>query len=349
MKNKILLYGATGYTGRLIIEELLKRNIKPILGGRNTEQLNLLSKKYALENVVFELNDTHRIKSALQPCKAVIHAAGPFIHTYKNMLQACLESGTHYLDITGEYQVFEACTAKNIEAKNANVMVMPGVGFDVVPSDCLANHLHSWMPDATSLYLAFAALKGGFSRGTAKTMVENLGNGVMRRKDGNLTEERPGYEVREINFGPFTATAAAISWGDISTAYFSTKIPNITVYMAMPKPLIQQMKRSHYFNWFFRLPWIKSFLKKLIDKRKPGPDEQQRNTGKSYFWGCVENEKKERKELRLETPEGYRLTAITSALIADKVLHDQIAIGYQTPASAYGKNLILEVENCKFF
>jgi short subunit dehydrogenase-like uncharacterized protein len=349
MKNEILLYGATGYTGKLIIEALLARKIKPILAGRNANALRILGEKYSLPTAVFDLSELEKIKNALTNCKAVIHAAGPFIHTYQNMLQACIATQTNYLDITGEYQVFEGCAAKNKEATNANIMVMPGVGFDVVPSDCLANALKAKMPDAQNLSLAFAALKGGFSRGTAKTMVENLGDGGMIRSNNKLLPVKAAFDVKEIDFGAFKSTAVTIAWGDISTAFFSTKIPNIKVYMAAPPALIKQMKRSNYLSWFFKLSFVKSFLKKQIDKRKPGPDERQREEGRSFFWGCVENTKGEKIEMRLQTPEGYKLTALTTALIAQKVLNNELVVGYQTPASAYGKDLILEIDNCKFF
>lgn len=349
MKNNIMLYGATGYTGKLIIEALLERKIKPILAGRNASALRILGEKYCLPTSCFDLFHLQEMRDALSHCKVLIHAAGPFIHTYQNMLEACIATGTNYLDITGEYQVFEGCAAKNKEAVEANIMVMPGVGFDVVPSDCLANNLKARMPDAYKLSLAFAALKGGFSRGTAKTMIENLGDGGMIRSNGKLTKVKAAYEVQEIDFGPFKSPAATIAWGDISTAYFSTKIPNIKVLMAATPALIKQMKRSNYLNWFFKLSLVKSFLKKQIDKRKPGPDEKQREEGRSFFWGCVENAKGEKIELRLQTPEGYKLTALTTALIAEKVMNNQLVVGYQTPASAYGKDLILEIENCKFF
>ncbi len=349
MKEKVLLYGATGYTGNLIIQTLLKQGIQPVLAGRNINALQLLGKTYALETIAFQLHDVEAIKSALANCKIVIHAAGPFIHTYEKMLQACIATQTHYLDITGEYQVFEGCKAQDTAAQKAGIMVLPGVGFDVVPSDCLANALKEKMPDAQYLSLAFAALKGGFSRGTAKTMVENLGEGGTIRQHGKLQSVAAAYHVREVDFGSFKTTAVTIPWGDISTAYSSTGIPNIQVYMSAPASLISQMKRSNYLRWLFKLSFVKNFLKQQINKRPPGPNAQQREAGRSYFWGCVENSNGNRIEMRLQTPEGYHLTALTTALIAKKVYNNQFKIGYQTPATAYGKDIILEIENCKYY
>ncbi len=263
------------------------------------------------------------------------------------MLDACLETKTHYLDITGEYQVFEMCASRNDEAKLADIMVMPGTGFDVVPSDCLAVHLKKRLPSALDLKLAFTGLKSGFSRGTAKTMIENLGNGCVVRIDHKLANVANAYNVMEINFGPFRTLAATIAWGDLSTAYFSTGIPNIETYMGVTPELVKQMQRANWLGWLFRQQWVKNFLKKQIDKRKEGPDEQQREEGSSYFWGRVCDNAGNVKVSTLQTPEGYKLTAMTSVKIASKVLEGKLKTGYQTPASAYSEKLILEIPGCK--
>jgi len=347
MKNKLLLYGANGYTGTLIIEECLSRNIHPVLSGRNETKLKELSEKFNLEYRVIYLDNTELLENSLHDIKVVLHAAGPFIFTAKPMLEACLKTHTHYLDITGEYQVFEMCAARTDEAKLANIMVMPGVGFDVVPSDCLAVHLKKSLPSAIELKLAFAGLKSGFSRGTAKTMIENLGNGGLVRIDHRLTTVENAYNVMKVNFGDFQMKAATIAWGDLSTAYISTGIPNIETYMGVTDSMVTQMKRANYLGWLFKMRWVKDFLKKQIEKRKPGPDEKQRTEGKSYFWGRVCDNAGNVKSAILQTPEGYKLTAQTATLIASKVLTDNFKSGYQTPATAYGEGLILEVPGCK--
>jgi short subunit dehydrogenase-like uncharacterized protein len=263
------------------------------------------------------------------------------------MLESCLHTRTHYLDITGEYQVFEMCAARTDEAKAAGIMVMPGVGFDVVPSDCLAVHLKKRLPSAIELKLAFTGLKGGFSRGTAKTMIENLGDGGLVRIDHKLTVIPHAYNVMTVNFGDFQMLASTISWGDLSTAYISTGIPNIETYMGVTPSMLKQMQRANYLGWLFRMRWVKDFLQKQVDKRKEGPDEQQRTEGRSYFWGRVCDNAGNVKVSLLQTPEGYLLTAKTATLIASKVLDGKYKTGYQTPATAYGEGLILETPGCK--
>ncbi|MCS6820142.1 MAG: saccharopine dehydrogenase NADP-binding domain-containing protein [Chitinophagales bacterium] len=348
MKEELLLYGATGYTGKLIIEALLAQKIKPVLAGRNDAALRLLGEKYSLDTITFTLDDPHAIKPHLENIKVVLNAAGPFIYTYANMLKACLETGTHYLDITGEYQVFEGCAAKNEEAINAKIMVLPGAGFDVVPSDCLAANLKERLPDALFLNLAFVSVNSTISRGTAKTALENIGNGAIIRKDGILKKITPGSDTRYINFGSLQAYATVISWGDISTAYYSTKIPNIKVYNVLPEKLIKKMRLLNLFSWLLQLRPIKNYLIKKIDERKAGPDYEQRQNGFCLLWGCLENKAGQRVEMRLRTPEAYLLTSLTAAIIAKKVLSNQYKVGFQTPSTAYGKDLILEIQDCKF-
>jgi short subunit dehydrogenase-like uncharacterized protein len=346
MKDRLLLYGANGYTGQLIIEQCLAKNISPVLSGRNEEKLKPLSEKYNLEYRVVALDNKEQLESALQDVKVVIHAAGPFIFTAKPMLEACLNTHTHYLDITGEYQVFEMCAARTDEARIAKIMVMPGVGFDVVPSDCLAVHLKKQLPSAIDLKLCFTGLKSGFSRGTAKTMIENLGNGGVVRIDHRLTNVENAYNIMTVNFGSFQMKAATIAWGDLSTAYISTGIPNIETYMGVTDSMINNMKRANYLGWLFRMRWVKDFLKNQIEKRKPGPDEKQRTEGTTYFWGRVTDNAGNVRTSVLQTPEGYLLTAKTATLIASKVLNDDFKTGYQTPATGYGEKLILEIPGC---
>ncbi len=346
-KQKLLLYGANGYTGQLIIEEALAKDIKPVLAGRSENALKPLADKFGLEYRAFSLENVALVKEKLSDIAVVLHAAGPFVHTYEAMLQACLETKTHYLDITGEYQVFEGCKLKDTAAQHAGIMVLPGVGFDVVPSDCLGAQLKEKLQDATHLKLSFASVKSGFSRGTAKTMVEGLHEGGMIRKEGKLQKVPSAYKVADINYGAFTTVAATIPWGDISTAYTSTGIPNIEVYMGATPALVKQMQRSNYLHWLFKMKWVKNILKGQIDKRKPGPNEKQRTEGKTFFWGEVSNSKNETIVARMQTPEGYKLTSITAVLIAKKVLEGNFKPGYQTPATAYGSGLILEVPECK--
>ncbi len=344
---KLLIYGANGYTGRLIVDEAIKQGIKPTIAGRNKDEIKQLAEEKSLEYAVFSLNDKSLLIKVLQNHKIVIHCAGPFVHTASAMAKACIETKTHYLDITGELQVFEQLNAMNDQAKDAGIMLMPGAGFDVVPSDCLAVHLKSKMPDATDLILAFTSVGGSLSRGTAKTMVEKSHEGQWVRVNGKLESKAMGSSVTHIDFGEFKQDAVGISWGDIATAYYSTGIPNIEVFTGSDQSQIKKLKWMGRLSFLLGFQWVKNFLKKQIDKKPPGPSLKKREKGKMYLWGKVANGD-QTIEARLVTPNGYTLTALSTILIASKIHKVNFKSGYQTPAMAYGQELILEIEGTRF-
>jgi short subunit dehydrogenase-like uncharacterized protein len=342
----ILIYGAYGYTSRLIVDECLRHGLSITLSGRSEAPLKKLAEEKNLPFVAIDLADADKLKNELKKSAIVIHCAGPFSHTAKQMVEACISSGTHYLDITGEYQVFDLVQSYDKQAQEKNIMLLPGAGFDVVPSDCLAQHLKNKLPDATELQLSFTSMRGGLSRGTAKTMAENAGQKTTIRRNGKYEFVGLGKLTRIIDYGPVTQPSLAISWGDISSAYFSTGIPNITVYLGSNPSQIRKMRLLNSFRFLLRTGWMKKFLKKQIDKRPPGPSERSLKEGKTYLWGLA-TQGGNSVEARLETPNGYALTAQSAAHIARKIIQGQFKPGYQTPSTAYGAGLISELDGCK--
>lgn len=343
MAENILIYGSYGYTGKLIVDLALKDGLKPILAGRTEAKLREQADAAGLSCRAFGLEDHARIVQELEGVRAVIHCAGPFSRTAVPMAEACIDSGTHYLDITGEIEVFEALHNMDQRAKDAQIMLMPGAGFDVVPSDCLAAHLKRRLPTATELTLAFQGI-GRPSRGTATTMVENLHKGGLIRKDGVLTEVPAAWQVRKLDLGEGDVTTTTIPWGDVSTAYYSTGIPNISVFMAAPQGLLTMMKLNRYLGWFFASGPVQAFLKSRIQAGPPGPTDEERRTGYSLLWGEVFNDDGDYAEARLRTPEGYTLTAQTALEIGRRAATGGVPHGFVTPSMAFGPDFILEFE-----
>lgn len=343
--NNLLIYGAYGYTGRLIVDECLKHGIKPIIAGRSAGKAMKFANKHGLEYDVFEVSEKEKLESWLQRGDLVIHCGGPFIHTAKEMVEACLATNTHYLDITGEYQVFDLLKEYDKQAKEKDLMLMPGAGFDVVPSDCLAKHLHNQLPTATDLKLAFVSKGGKLSRGTAKTMIENLGDPQIRRRNGEYEGVPMGKSIREVDYGDFKQLSMGISWGDVSTAYHSTSIPNIEVFSGTDEQQISKVKKTQRLSFVLKSRTIKNFLIRQMDKRPDGPKEKKRESSCMYLWGEVSNSN-ETVEARLKTPNGYVLTALSSVLISQKIISGDFKAGFQTPSSAYGEGLILEIDGC---
>lgn len=341
MSDDFLIYGSYGYTGELVVRLALEQGLKPVLAGRNGDKLAEQAAPHGLETRTFSLDDPGRVEDGLAGMKAVIHCAGPFSRTAKPMAAACMKTGTHYLDITGEITVFELMAAMGKKAEEAGIMLMPGAGFDVVPSDCLAAHLKQELPDATNLTLAFMG-SGGLSHGTATTMTENFHRGGAVRRDGKIVPVPAAYKVRDIDFGKTKTTCMTIPWGDVSTAFYSTGIPNIEVFMAAPASLRRFAKLSRYIKPILQSGPVQKFMLSRIPEG--GPSDRSREKGFSLLWGRVENEKGDSVEARLETKDGYTLTAITALLILHKVLAGNAPAGFQTPSMAYGPDLILEAE-----
>lgn len=346
---KILLYGANGYTAELITDLFLKKNLRPILAGRSFEKISPIAHRTGLESRVFDLNDPKAVDFGLRGIGIVLHCAGPFIFTARQMMDGCLRNGCHYLDITGEFPVFEHAASLDAAAKSANLMVMPGVGFDVVPTDCLALFLKKKMPDAQKLTLAFAQPGGQLSRGTQKSMTNKLGDGGMVRENGILTPVPLGHKSREIDFGGKKYFTMTIPWGDVATAFYTTGIPNIEVYSLVHPKTYRKLRFLRPFMKLFKIGFFKKIALSRIEKLPAGPDSARREKSKTSLWGRVENGKGEAIEARFETPNGYSLTAETAVLIAQKVMDGQFLPGFQTPAAVFGEGLIHEIDGVTDF
>lgn len=338
-----LLYGAYGYTGELIARYAVQYDLQPILAGRREAALAPLSAKLNLPYKVIDLDDTPALEAALREVKIVVHAAGPYDFTARQMVDACLRTGTHYLDLNGDPEIFEKLRSLDQAAKTANIMLLPGAGFDVVPTDCLAQWLKKALPDATDLKLAFAILGSGMSHGTAVNSIQKLGLPGAVRENGALVAEPLGKRGMWVDFGVKKLFVMSLPWGDVATAYHSTGIPNIQSYTHVPVAAWRLLKAQSAFNWILRKPSVRGFIKRRIDRRPPGPDDNTRNQAVSLIWGQATNAKGQKVTARMRTPEAYDVTAYTVLLIAQKVLQGNFQTGYQTPSTAYGEHLIMEV------
>jgi short subunit dehydrogenase-like uncharacterized protein len=341
MSDNFLIYGANGYTGELITRFASECGLKPVIAGRNEAAIKSLAEKHGLEHRIFSLDDREKLDAALDEVAMVLHCAGPFSITSRPMVEACLRNRKHYTDITGEIAVFEACAAADQKAKDAGIMIMPGVGFDVVPSDCLARHLKDRLPTATHLTLAFYGM-GRISHGTQATMTMNVGKGGAIRKDGKITPVPAAWKTREIDFGEVKKTGVTIPWGDVATAFYSTGIPNIEVFTVVPKSALKAMKMSRYLGWLLAAGPVQKYLQSKIPPG--GPSDAERAKGKTLLWGGASDGEGNRVESRLQGPEGYTTTALAALNIAEKILAGNFTPGYQTPAKAYGPDLILELD-----
>lgn len=341
--NDYVIYGANGYTGELIARAAVQRGHRPILAGRNAAALAALAGALGVEHRVFALDEPATVDAGIRGAALVLHCAGPFARTARPMADACLREAVHYLDITGEEDVLASLAARDAEARRAGIMLLPGAGFDVVPSDCLAAHLKRRLPSANRLALGFQT-QTTVSRGTARTVLEGMGQGGLVRKAGVLQPVPAGWKTRRIDLGNGPVVAVTIPWGDVVTAHLSTGIPDIEVYMAAPLGVRIGLRLMRHLGWLLRMAVVQRFLAWRIRAGPPGPTAEQRRTGQSYLWGEVADDAGNVAVSRLRGPESYEMTVRTALAVVDKVRAGAAPVGFQTPATAYGPDFVLAVE-----
>ncbi|HTD28610.1 MAG TPA: saccharopine dehydrogenase NADP-binding domain-containing protein [Xanthomonadaceae bacterium] len=334
-----MIYGANGYTGKLIAQEAKRRGLSPVLAGRS-ESVAKLAQELDLRHRVFDLSDAAAVRLELDGMGMVLHCAGPFSATCAPMLEACFSVGAHYLDITGEIEVFAYCHSQHARAKERGIVVLPGSGFDVVPTDCLAAMLKRDLPGATHLVLAFEA-GGGPSPGTAKTSVEGLGNGGRARIDGKVVRVPLAWKSRNFERDGQSRTAMTIPWGDVFTAFVSTGIPNIEVYMAVSPQTIANVRRMRLLGPLLRTSFVQNRMKRRVEKSVRGPSDDKRESTVTHVWGEVRDASGREIKRRLVTPNGYALTVTASLGIVERLLRGDTPAGFSTPSQLMGAEYVL--------
>ena len=337
--KKWMIYGANGYTGRLVVEEAVAKGLSPILAGRSSD-VKALAKEHNFESIIFDLQTVDQIANHIEGLSVVANCAGPFSQTAEKMMRACIKTGAHYIDITGEIAVYELANSLDQEALASNVVLCPGVGSDVIPTDCLAAYLKEKCPDATHLKMAWATKGSRSSKGTAKTAVEGLVLGGKVRENGIMKKVPLAYKDRKVDFGYGPISTMTIPWADVYTAYHSTGISNIEFYFARPSRSIKKLRRQRWLLPLLKVNWIMRFIKGRIDKVWRPSSADQRSQSKSYFWGEVTNSDGKKIVGRFCSADGYIVTAWGTIHIAEYLLNEHGHKGFYTPSILMGKELI---------
>jgi short subunit dehydrogenase-like uncharacterized protein len=338
----MLIYGANGYTGELIAREAVRRGLAPTLAGRNAPALAALARVLNLPYCAFALDDAKTLEQNLHDVgtRTVLHCAGPFVRTSRPMVDACLAVGVNYLDITGEIPVFEAVLSRGAEAVRAGVVLLPGIGFDVVPTDCLALALKERLPDATHLDLAFVAEGGGWSRGTIATMIESLPHAGAMRRNGRIVPLPLAAEAMEIDLPIGRRTVMSIAWGDVSTAFYTTGIANIRTFTGVPAGTVRRLRRMRRLLPLAGWKPLKRLLQFWVRQTVTGPSAAQRERARTWLWGRARTDRGARVTIRFSTAEGYALTARTAVEGLLRVESGAVPPGAWTPAGAFGAEFL---------
>jgi short subunit dehydrogenase-like uncharacterized protein len=309
-----------------------------------------LAQAYGLDHRAFGLEDPSALDAGLHGMEIVLHCAGPFVHTYRAMAEACLRKGVHYLDITGELAVLEGLHRMNQEAHRAGVVLMPAAGFDVVPTDCMALHLAERCPEGDRMLLAFGNFGSRISHGTMSSLLTRIGEPGAERIAGRICPRPIGRLMERIDWGEGSSWCISIPWGDLFTAGISTGIPHIVTMTTASRRVHRILRFQILFNPLLRMRFVRRLLQSVVDRRAWGPTPRELNNGYAMVYGRLTGPAGARVEARLQLPESYRLTALSAVHLVQRIsgLKDRGMVGFLTPAQAFGSGLITEIPGCRY-
>ena len=340
MSGRLLIYGVTGFTGRMTAAAARERGLDVVLAGRNARKLQPLAESLGLPLLAVDLADTAGLEAALTGANAVLHIAGPFAETARPMVEACLRAGTHYLDVTGELEVFRLIAGYDAEARQRGLMLMPGVGFAIVATDCLAAQVAARLPEAKYLRIGLSHTDA-ISRGSLRTMIALVDETVAVRRNGTLARVPVGRLERSFDFGAGPKLGTALSWADVFTAHYTTGIPNIEVYA---EASLYGRTLYQVCSWFAG-PMRTTPYRKLLELQAQlwpaGPSAERREAAPRVIVAEAEDRWRRKVWARLRTPDGYDFTIPAALAVAERVLAGEVREGFRTPAGVYGADFAL--------
>jgi len=344
MTTRLLLYGAYGYTGRLAAEIAAGKTLDVVLAGRNRDALAGLGDRLNLPTRVIGLLDPMQLSDALKDITCVVHMAGPFAATFAPMLNACLATRTHYVDITGEIEVFEAMWSREKEIRRSGITAVPGAGFDVVPTDCLAAYVAGKLEHPASLVIALKGVQSA-SHGTLRTAVRQVSKPVLCRRAGTIVplDDR---SPRWIDFGSGDEPCVPLSWGDVATAFHSTGIGNITIYVRRMALLRAADILGRLFGPFLRSRLGQGALAAVVGRLPEGPSQAERIGHHSTIWAEATDGSGRSARARLSTPDAYDFSANSALEISTRISVLPEALGLVTASQAFGRDFVLGLPGC---
>jgi short subunit dehydrogenase-like uncharacterized protein len=343
-KTRFLLYGAYGYTGRLAAELAAAKKLNVVLAGRNEDALTGLGNRLGLPTRVVGLDDARQLPEALDDIACVVHMAGPFATTSAAMLNACVATHTNYIDITGEIEVFEAIWSRREEIQRAGITAVPGAGFDVVPTDCLAAYVARKLERPASLVIALRGLESA-SQGSLRTAIRQVSKPVLCRRAGAIValDDR---SPRRIDFGFGDEPCVPISWGDVATAFHSTGVGDITVYFRLTKLFRSADILGKLFGPALQSRIGQRGLAAIVRSLPEGPSQAERSGHRSMIWAEAIDGSGRSSRASLSTPDPYDFTANSALEVASRISSLPAALGLVTPSQAFGADFVLSLPGC---
>jgi short subunit dehydrogenase-like uncharacterized protein len=340
--RQLIVYGAYGYTARLLLPRLKALGIDPVLAGRDPTRTAEVARELDVPHRVFSLADPGEVDGGLRGMDVLLNAAGPFMHTTTPLVLGCLREGLDYLDLSGEVEPLDRVADAGRAARDRGLMLLPAIGFDVVPSDCLATHVANRVPDATRLTF-YVSASNLMSHGSGVTLAEHIGIPVHTRREGRLEQMLMRMQMRWADFGSGHRPMVAVSWGDLVTAYRSTRIPNIEVYFEATAFRLAAVTINQYWGWLLRSTSANSFFHQYADMLPAGPTPEERAQERCSIVVEAQSPRAAARS-RIDTPEAYESTAIMATRVIERVIGGDRQPGFQTASTMFGPDFVLEFE-----
>lgn len=361
MRSNLLIYGVSGETGGRISRLAAAAGLPHLAAGRDFERVSACADPLLLPTRVFSLADPAKIDRGLEGVSVVLNAAGPFAETGPPLVAACLRTGAHYLDLAGDAADFEIIRRLDLRAREAGVLLMPGVGVKVVPTDALAARLRRRLPTAVRLRLAWE-VTGSAARGTLLPLLRDLLRQGVQRRDGELVPAFAGDSTLRLDLGSGPRLALTDPWrGDPETAYWSSVYSDVEVYAIHPPAgrwLVRRLRRPDLRRLAAAAAAF-ALRHRRIPRRPPrrdlgdlgdlggGPACPAGSAGAAALpaactriWAQAEDPTGLRATALLRGPDPRLFAARTALWIAQRVLSGRLRVGFQTPVTAYGPDLI---------
>jgi len=317
--KKLMIYGATGYTGRMAATHAKEAGLDIVIAGRDDTRLADLAAALGVESGVFSLEHPNDIADALSGMTVLLNCAGPFHRTAKPLMTACIGSGVHYLDIAAELDSYHLAEELDLQAQQAGVMLLPGSGGSVAMLGCLTRHVVQRVPAPQSIRIALH-VSGSMSRGSALSATENMTES-MARVAGRLVA-RDTDDTRSVDFGHGPVACFPVTLPDLITLWKDTRVPDIDTFVHVSGDAFPQ-----------------GDLAALPDGPSAAEREQHR------YQVAVEVTGIDQRTARavLDTVNGYAFTPLAAAEAARRVLAGECRPGFQTPAGLFGEDFVLSI------
>ncbi|MBN7804589.1 saccharopine dehydrogenase NADP-binding domain-containing protein [Agrobacterium rosae] len=323
--KKLMIYGATGYTGRMVTDHATKFGTSVVLGGRSEGPLAQLALKLGVEYRVFALVESDLIDRSLTDVAVLVNAAGPFLRTAKPLMDASIRNGVHYIDTAAELDSYRLAETLDADAKAAGVMLLPGGGGSVAMLGSLAGHAVARIQNPRKIRIGMH-VAGGMSRGSVISATENMTAETLARMDGELVSV--ANSVQKLDFGRGAVDSFQVTLPDLITIWRATGVPDIETFVHVTGG---------------------GFPKGKLSALPDGPTEQERLENR--YKAVVEVTDADGTVTRsiLDTVNGYSFTAIAVAEAGRRVLAGEVRAGFQTPAGLFGNGFAETIADTTIF